>query len=127
MNKLTKKEKGRYQQWLDEFYSQKGHYPSREQLKSFPVTIKTKDLYFIRCPDTNRIKIGVSDKPASRLYGLYIASPTKLTLDLVVEYGEDLEQHLHKVFSKYRFKGEWFESNPELESMISDFRILCQR
>lgn len=125
VDRLTKKEDVT-QGALDFLYQKNGCYPSRRELKKLNLVTPTKDLYFLRCSETNRIKIGVANNVKNRFSGIQVGSPTKLKIDLVVEYGEKLEKFLHNKFLSYRVKGEWFSSNEELESIIADFRkIIC--
>ncbi len=127
-DRLTKKEKGNKQALLDAFYEKKGYYPSRKTLAKWKVGILTKDLYFLRCLETNRIKIGVANTVKNRFSGIQVSSPTPLKVDLIIEYGEALEKFLHNKYKEYLVRGEWYRSNQDLESLIKDCKeILCQQ
>lgn len=75
-------------------------------------------VYIIRASGTNRIKIGHSKDPEKRLASL--TSP-QMPFDLELVYKRwfidayALEQHIHKIFCRYRVKGEWFEIPIELQ------------
>lgn len=78
-------------------------------------------VYIFRVSGTNRLKIGHSKNPERRLSSL--TSP-QMPFNLEFVYKEwfidayALEQHIHKIFSKFRVKGEWFEI--PLEVTMSD-------
>lgn len=87
-----------------------------------------KDVYFIQCIETKRIKIGISDSVSQRLSMLQHYSPTKLKLLTVVEYaGRPFELHLHNKYKEHRYHGEWFNINPELELLIQDIIVINER
>ena len=94
-------------------------------LKEHNISLETKqqDVYFIKCKDTGRIKIGISRNVWERFSQLQTASSTELELVFVVEWGgRGLEQHLHRKFANCHIRGEWFQPDTELLSMIEDFK-----
>lgn len=81
-------------------------------------------IYFILNEDSNAIKIGRAKDLAKRMNALQTSSPAKLRLikSVQVEGGEEaheLEQSLHKKFSKIRLAGEWFKAEANLLEYIS--------
>lgn len=120
------------QEELDKIYKEKGAYPARKKLfdiYGWELQIKGKDVYFIRCLETGRIKIGMSDNVLSRFSQINATSPTNLEVMFVIEYGgEGLERHFHEKFRECRYKLEWFTPNAEMLSMISDMqRMVWER
>jgi hypothetical protein len=86
------------------------------------------DVYVIRCRETGRLKVGISEDIPRRLHSLRHSSPTELVLELWVEHGGfGLEQRIHGVLHAYRLKGEWFRSDPMvlflIKQAISDASI----
>lgn len=86
-------------------------------------------VYIIRASGTNRIKIGHSKDPEKRLASL--TSP-QMPFDLELVYKQwfidayALEQHIHKIFCRYRVKGEWFEIPIQLQiSSHGNFKRGC--
>jgi hypothetical protein len=83
-------------------------------------------LYFIQGEQTRRIKVGISDKPLSRMRQLQAGSPDKLALLAVVKYGgysarsraESAEQQLHSEFKDSCVHGEWFNCTVRLLARI---------
>lgn len=71
-------------------------------------------VYFIRCGETGRIKIGVSAAPLARLSKMQVDSPSLLTMLGVEGGGETRERELHERFAAFRTRGEWFAPSPEI-------------
>ena len=76
-------------------------------------------VYFISEPNLERIKIGFSADPKSRLQQLQTGTPYELTLMGVVDGSLSLERHLHDTLADYRVKGEWFTAAPEVRFFIN--------
>ncbi|MDB5448227.1 MAG: hypothetical protein JWQ97_3544 [Phenylobacterium sp.] len=76
-------------------------------------------IYVIRDPQTERVKIGFSEKPWARLGQIQIGCPTDLTLAAVMDGGRDDEAALHARFSEYHVRGEWFAETAELADFVS--------
>jgi hypothetical protein len=72
--------------------------------------------YFIS--DGQRVKIGKSRNPPSRLAQLQTSHAAQLTLLLSIE--EDEEKTLHQRFAAFRLRGEWFTLSPEILAFIDD-------
>ena len=73
-------------------------------------------VYFIQVVDKDILKIGKSLKPNKRFNSLNTSTHNSLELEWLIEYDEkeeNLERDLHKLFSKYRSKGEWFNISME--------------
>ncbi len=78
-----------------------------------------RDVYFIQCQVTKRIKIGVSKTPAARLKTLQVNSPTKLAIvGILPNIGLEGEARLHEYFNDFVIRGEWFEPAPALLEFI---------
>lgn len=56
-------------------------------------------------------KIGRTIRPSKRLAALQSSSPIflKFALVVVVEQVQECEKEMHRLFSRYRTKGEWFK------------------
>jgi len=75
-------------------------------------------VYFISCGEKNNpsIKIGMAKDPTKRILDLQIGNPKLLKLESTIEcrsrkHAHNLEHWLHKCFSKYHIRGEWFKKN----------------
>jgi len=73
-------------------------------------------IYFIQDTATNKIKIGVSQKPMERLAGLQTACVGKLILIGVMDGARQEEIALHEQFTQHR--GEWFDPTTDLLTYI---------
>jgi len=72
-------------------------------------------IYFLQCGDRGPIKIGNTEGAVVwRIRQLQASAPYELTLRGVHEGDRAVEQSLHKRFSEYRFRGEWFLPVPAL-------------
>jgi hypothetical protein len=73
-------------------------------------------IYFIQVLPNGPIKIGytAASTAIGRFNQLQQASPYKLALSGLLHGYEKEERKLHRLFSKYKLRGEWFESAPEL-------------
>lgn len=81
-------------------------------------------VYFIKRPDTGRIKIGHARNVATRLLSIQTANDVELEL-VFLEYSENritLESERHSVFSNCRFAGEWFDPSAELMDYLNKNR-----
>lgn len=70
-------------------------------------------IYALRHNDL--IKIGYSSKLVNRITQLIAMIPGKVDFLGHMPGDRDLEIHLHQRFSDYRFQGEWFVSNDDIE------------
>lgn len=73
-------------------------------------------VYFISCGSKNNksVKIGIAKDPTKRILDLQIGNPAILKLDSTIEcrsrkHAHNLEGWLHKCFSEYHIRGEWFK------------------
>jgi len=73
-------------------------------------------VYFISCGDKKNpsVKIGIAKQPEKRILNLQVGNPCLLKLISTIEcrsrkHAENLEHWLHKCFSKYHIRGEWFK------------------
>lgn len=78
-----------------------------------------KFIYFIRADGLDRIKIGCSKNPASRVDVLQKAAPVDLSLVCFVPGDERTENFLHSIFAASRKAGEWFASSLLLEELVA--------
>lgn len=70
-------------------------------------------IYFIR--HAGLVKIGYSSRLAERIGAIKASIPSPdVTLVGYMPGDRDVEAHLHQVFAKHRFSGEWFFFAPEL-------------
>lgn len=79
-------------------------------------------VYFIRRPDTQQIKIGISTDLPKRLYTLQAANGSPLELLGSILGGGEEEFMVHQAFADCRLLGEWFRETPRLMAFI---RKLC--
>ena len=75
-------------------------------------------IYYARIND--KIKIGYSHDPTSRISGLRTSSPYELVVELVLSGGYDKERDLHETFRHLRIRGEWFEYGDEIKAHIAN-------
>ena len=68
-------------------------------------------VYFVRSADF--VKIGMTCDVDTRLSTLRRANPN-ITLIGIATGGLALERHLHTLFSRYRYYGEWFTACPDI-------------
>lgn len=65
-------------------------------------------IYLIECHDF--VKVGIADKPASRLIELQVGCPYELRLlaSFAVRQSAAAERRLHELWKQYEVRGEWF-------------------
>jgi hypothetical protein len=76
--------------------------------------LKAVKIYFIQAGNNGPIKIGFSRNPQNRLIALSEYSPFPLRMVAQIEGTFGDEGKLHKRFSQYKIKGEWFHPSGEL-------------
>ena len=85
-------------------------------------------VYFIKGEKTNLIKIGetLRNCPCRRFKEIQTHSPDKLEIIGTARGYRD--RQLHKLFSKYRKHGEWFDFSEEIRNFIDkyDAKIVCK-
>ena len=84
-------------------------------------------VYFIREEGTSNVKIGKADCPKSRLSSLGSGNHRKLSLELVLEGGFELENNLHKIFKDRKIRNEWFLFEEIVTSELIDSEIKCNK
>lgn len=73
-------------------------------------------IYFIK--HTEYVKIGYTSDILSRLSGLQVSCPIKLSLLGLIDGTIEDEQDLHKKFIQLKTSGEWFKYTSEMEDFI---------
>jgi predicted GIY-YIG superfamily endonuclease len=77
-------------------------------------------LYLIRCEETDRVKIGISEDCGRRLKQHQCGSPTRLHLEVTWPVPKDeasrLEALMHRLCKHYHLHGEWYE--PEAACIV---------
>jgi hypothetical protein len=71
-------------------------------------------VYFFQIRNDGPIKIGSSRNPENRLKSLNQSSPYQMRMLGTIEATNGEEGKMHKRFSKYRIRGEWFHPAKEL-------------
>jgi hypothetical protein len=79
-------------------------------------------LYLIRC--NTFVKIGITNDIDYRLRTLQTGNPYPLAVLATFEFANALpiESRLHKKYSRFRVRGEWFELTDE---QVSEIRDVC--
>ncbi|MGP5722781.1 GIY-YIG nuclease family protein [Corynebacterium casei] len=80
--------------------------------------LETSRVYFVYSPDADKVKIGFSDSPESRMKSMQTGSPVPLELLGTIPGGQDVEMELHERFKSDRSHGEWFRMTSEIERFI---------
>jgi hypothetical protein len=77
-------------------------------------------IYFIQDLENKRIKIGESDDPTMRIKQIMTSSSSKKGCKIlaVLPGGVKRESEMHKRFSQYHSRGEWYEASDEIISYI---------
>lgn len=83
--------------------------------------IPTQDRYVYVAQEeySKRFKIGISKNPDKRVKALNIGNPEKLiivTMFKAEEAGHLSETKMHKYFSEYHLRGEWFDKNISIQN-----------
>jgi hypothetical protein len=76
-------------------------------------------IYFVQCGKGGPIKIGHSTNPRKRLRQLQNGSPYELRLLGVLAGNLEKEAELHKQFSEWRLREEWFIPVSQLLNFIA--------
>lgn len=79
-------------------------------------------VYFIQCPVTKRVKIGISIDADQRLRQMATFCPTEIFMLCKIKTLSGLEDILHERFAKYRVHHEWFEYGEELQSYVKGLK-----
>lgn len=76
-------------------------------------------IYYVRCTETNVVKIGFAKDPLVRLVKIRSDAPTEVELIAVEEGDKGREAELHQRFGHLRKRGEWFHYNSELAAHVA--------
>ena len=74
-------------------------------------------VYFLRVGD--RVKIGFSTRPLSRIDTLVTAVPDQVDAFVFIRGNERTERALHAEFAEHHTSGEWFRFNPALARLMA--------
>lgn len=101
-----------------------GGRPSKAQVAAKRIAVKDiqQVVYFVQFGKTKQIKIGVASKMSSRLGGLRVGSPQKMTLLATIPGDFITEAEMHRKFRKYHIRGEWFAMEGSLAKFIKSLR-----
>lgn len=75
---------------------------------------KPDDLYLIHDVVLDKLKIGRSNNPKSRLKQLQIATSNKLELLFVIKGKGNLEAQIHSFFNSINTNSEWFDNDGQI-------------
>lgn len=92
--------------WNDRWQAARRSEQYKQMLRDQPGVQRAGFVYFVKA--ANRIKIGFSTKPLSRIQALKTSIPHPIDLTLVVRGTKSDEARLHKRLAAYRTNGEWF-------------------
>lgn len=81
-------------------------------------------IYFVRCTETDAIKIGFADDPFRRFSKIQSDSPGKLELLAVEEGDRTREAELHRQFASDRKRGEWFRRSAALQAYAAALPVI---
>jgi len=81
-----------------------------EQIKSNQPEVKRNYLYIIQCKN-DYYKIGYTSDIKGRMASMKTSNPFRLRLIYSVKMAlaEELEKDLHREYSQYNIRGEWFK------------------
>jgi hypothetical protein len=87
-------------------------------------------IYFVRCGKF--VKIGRASEPMQRAENLQIGNPHKVQLLGVLDGDHIEEKGLHKLFSAFHHRAEWFRWSEEIERFVAEkctvpFRVKPRR
>jgi hypothetical protein len=85
---------------------------------------KRDTVYFVKC--TEFVKIGItSGSVKTRIDDFRVGNPHELTLLATIQTDSPkLDSELHRRFSRYRHRGEWFLWSPAIEKYIRENAIV---
>lgn len=84
-------------------------------------------IYFVQGENGGPIKIGYATDVADRIISLQTGYPDNLKLLLAFPGNHQYEKQLHKQFSKFQLRGEWFKPEDELLKQIKYMDLLNKR
>ena len=74
------------------------------------MTKKNRNGYVYFISSGSFIKIGLAEEPMQRLAALQISNPYQLSIVKSIPGTFKTEKDFHRIFSKYRIRGEWFRN-----------------
>lgn len=85
-----------------------------------PYWIDRPVVYFINCLGTSFCKIGISVNVCSRISNIDVATPHRLIVLGLIDFGDykEVERILHKSLSFFHIKGEWFNLTEEIQKEV---------
>ena len=82
-------------------------------------------LYFIKC--NKYVKIGISQRPLSRLHSIQVGNPYKCRIILLLKFPSkreaiEAEETLHQTFHDINKRGEWFVYTKTVDRYIKELK-----
>lgn len=74
-------------------------------------------VYFIQAGGNGPVKIGRTEDPENRLRYLQTAHYEELQIIRVIDGGAETEAWLHRHYSRWRVRGEWFDYQDSMETI----------
>lgn len=100
-----------------------GHIHCEECKSRASSAIEKSHIYFIQIDtEDGYIKIGRTDKPASRLSSLQTGCPYQMRFLLCLEGHPAYELRAHEKYKRHRVRGEWFKPDKEILDDIESIR-----
>lgn len=88
-------------------------------------------IYIVQCNELNKVKIGRTNNPETRIKSLQTGSPAELHLVATIECDPMRETILHRAFESVHSHGEWFNTSPEevldLAKKLTDNRAVTKK
>lgn len=80
-------------------------------------------VYVIGEENADKVKIGRSENPGFRLRALQTGYPTKLYIFAYCPEDKELnEKTIHRTFTQFRLKGEWFNNTEEIQKITAQIK-----
>jgi len=76
-------------------------------------------IYLVTDLQNSKCKIGYSNNPKKRFGSLQTGHPNELYLEYIMDGSREDEKLLHQKFSKYHYRGEWFNHTQEIVDYFS--------
>lgn len=80
-------------------------------------------VYFIQYGNTKRVKIGTAENVVKRMSALRTSSPGDYRLLATIPGDDVVEAEMHRRFSKYWLRREWFKLEGKLAAYIASIRV----
>lgn len=75
-------------------------------------------VYFLGCDEIDRVKIGVSKNPITRLKGYFAWCPFPLRILATIEGNAKTESQFHHFFADDWVHSEWFLRTPRMDAVL---------